>query len=56
MLLVPVAKFALVGMGHNEMTVPLLLLLLQEVDVVGIFRYKDTWPLCIEFLTTVSSM
>lgn len=22
----------------------------REVDVVGIFRYKNTWPLCIEFL------
>lgn len=23
---------------------------IREVDVVGIFRYKNTWPLCIEFL------
>lgn len=22
----------------------------REVDVIGIFRYKNTWPLCIEFL------
>ncbi|CAI0404186.1 unnamed protein product [Linum tenue] len=22
----------------------------REVDVVGVFRYKNTWPLCIEFL------
>jgi len=22
----------------------------REVDVVGIFRYKNTWPLCLEFL------
>ncbi|MCE3049489.1 hypothetical protein HAX54_045008 [Datura stramonium] len=21
-----------------------------EVDVIGIFRYKNTWPLCLEFL------
>ncbi|KAH0859196.1 hypothetical protein HID58_087457 [Brassica napus] len=23
-----------------------------EVDVVGVFRYKNTWPLCLEFLTS----
>lgn len=22
----------------------------REVDVLGVFRYKNTWPLCIEFL------
>ena len=38
------------GMGHSEMTVPLTSAAIREVDVVGIFRYKDTWPLCIEFL------
>ncbi|KAK6125928.1 hypothetical protein DH2020_040317 [Rehmannia glutinosa] len=41
-------KVCLVGMGHTEMTLPLARLL--EVDVVGIFRYKNTWPLCLEFL------
>lgn len=24
----------------------------REVDIIGIFRYKDTWPLCLEFLRT----
>jgi threonine dehydrogenase-like Zn-dependent dehydrogenase len=24
----------------------------REVDVIGIFRYRNTWPLCIEFLKT----
>ncbi|KAI4967104.1 hypothetical protein ZWY2020_031038 [Hordeum vulgare] len=38
------------GMGHNEMTVPLTSAAIREVDVVGIFRYKDTWPLCLDFL------
>ncbi|KAG8483016.1 hypothetical protein CXB51_021872 [Gossypium anomalum] len=64
----------LVGMGHHEMTVPLLQLLQGTYfddavkilfygalaicfehqswvdDVIGIFRYRNTWPLCIEFL------
>lgn len=22
----------------------------REVDVIGIFRYKNTWPLCLEFI------
>ncbi|XP_065870524.1 sorbitol dehydrogenase [Euphorbia lathyris] len=43
-------KVCLVGMGHNEMTVPLTPAAAREVDVVGVFRYKNTWPLCIEFL------
>eukprot|EP01018_Ginkgo_biloba_P011939 Gb_04942 [translate_table: standard] len=43
-------KVCLVGMGHNEMTVPLTPAAAREVDVVGVFRYRNTWPLCIEFL------
>ncbi|XAR71844.1 L-iditol 2-dehydrogenase [Bertholletia excelsa] len=27
-----------------------ILMFKKEVDVVGIFRYKNTWPQCIEFL------
>ncbi|KAL6004611.1 hypothetical protein ACLOJK_005166 [Asimina triloba] len=29
-----------------------LLNILIEVDIIGIFRYKNTWPLCLEFLRT----
>ncbi|KAK8934999.1 Sorbitol dehydrogenase [Platanthera zijinensis] len=43
-------KVCLVGMGHDEMTVPLTSAAAREVDIVGVFRYKDTWPLCIEFM------
>ncbi|KAI6672287.1 hypothetical protein NL676_000193 [Syzygium grande] len=43
-------KVCLVGMGHNHMTVPLTPAAAREVDVIGIFRYKNTWPLCLEFL------
>jgi L-iditol 2-dehydrogenase len=46
----PGGRVCLVGMGHNEMTVPLTSAAIREVDVVGIFRYKDTWPLCLDFL------
>ncbi|KAJ0099598.1 hypothetical protein Patl1_20047 [Pistacia atlantica] len=43
-------KVCLVGMGHLEMTVPLTPAAAREVDVIGIFRYKNTWPLCLEFI------
>ncbi|TYH41303.1 hypothetical protein ES332_D12G306600v1 [Gossypium tomentosum] len=43
-------KVCLVGLGHNEMTVPLTPAAAREVDVIGVFRYKNTWPLCIELL------
>ncbi|CAM0911752.1 unnamed protein product [Alopecurus aequalis] len=46
----PGGRVCLVGMGHNEMTVPLTSAAIREVDVVGVFRYKDTWPLCLDFL------
>lgn len=28
----------------------ILALSFREVDVIGVFRYKNTWPLCLEFL------
>lgn len=43
-------KVCLVGMGHDEMTVPLTPAAAREVDIFGVFRYKNTWPLCLEFL------
>ncbi|KAL2550317.1 Sorbitol dehydrogenase [Forsythia ovata] len=43
-------QVCLVGMGHSIMTVPLTPAAVREIDVIGIFRYKNTWPLCIEFL------
>ncbi|KAF2315694.1 hypothetical protein GH714_040223 [Hevea brasiliensis] len=46
----PGGKVCLVGMGHNEMTVPLTPAAAREVDVIGVFRYTNTWPLCLEFL------
>lgn len=45
-------KVCLVGMGHGMMNVPLTPAAAREVDVIGVFRYKNTWPLCLEFLTS----
>lgn len=43
-------RVCLIGMGHEHMTLPLTATAAREVDVIGIFRYKNTWPLCIEFM------
>lgn len=45
-------KVCLIGLACAEMTVPLTLAAAREVDVIGIFRYCNTWPLCIELLRT----
>ncbi|KAK4340836.1 hypothetical protein RND71_039337 [Anisodus tanguticus] len=45
-------KVCLVRLGQSEMTLPLTSAAAREVDVIGIFRYRNTWPLCIEFLRT----
>lgn len=43
-------KVCLVGLGQCEMNLPLTPAAAREIDVIGIFRYRNTWPLCIEFL------
>ncbi|EFJ11947.1 hypothetical protein SELMODRAFT_271876 [Selaginella moellendorffii] len=44
-------KVCLIGMGHTEMTLPLTgAAAAREVDVVGVFRYRNTYPLCIQLL------
>ncbi|KAG6551988.1 hypothetical protein Mapa_006294 [Marchantia paleacea] len=41
-----------VGMGDNEMNLPLTPAAAREVDIRGVFRYRNTYPLCISLLTT----
>ncbi|XP_065870531.1 L-idonate 5-dehydrogenase-like [Euphorbia lathyris] len=45
-------KVCLVGLASSEMTLPLTPAAAREVDIVGIFRYRNTWPLCLELLRT----
>src|ERR1700761_2931461 len=40
----------LVGMGHPVQTLPLSAAALREVDVVGVFRYANTYPESIELI------
>ncbi|KAF3433043.1 hypothetical protein FNV43_RR24145 [Rhamnella rubrinervis] len=45
-------KVCLIGLAQTQTTVPLTPAAAREVDVIGIFRYRNTWPLCIEMLRT----
>ena len=38
----------LVGMGHPIQTLPLAAAALREVDIVGVFRYANTYAESIE--------
>ncbi|HEU4948085.1 MAG TPA: NAD(P)-dependent alcohol dehydrogenase [Kribbella sp.] len=40
----PGGAVVLVGMGADEVTLPLSLLQRREINVVGTFRYANTWP------------
>ncbi|XP_057853999.2 L-idonate 5-dehydrogenase isoform X1 [Cryptomeria japonica] len=43
-------KVCLVGMLHDKMTLPLTAAAAREVDVLGIFRHRNTYGTCIELL------
>lgn len=45
-------RVCLVGCGHVEMKVPLCGAAQREVDILGIFRYRNTYPLCIDLLSS----
>uniref|UniRef100_A0A2I3H2Q4 Sorbitol dehydrogenase n=1 Tax=Nomascus leucogenys TaxID=61853 RepID=A0A2I3H2Q4_NOMLE len=44
----------LVGLGSEMTTVPLLHAAIQEVDIKGVFRYCNTWPVAISMLASKS--
>ncbi|KAI7841868.1 hypothetical protein COHA_004397 [Chlorella ohadii] len=45
-------RIVLVGMGQEEMTLGLTEACIREVDIVGSFRYCNTYPLCISLLAS----
>ncbi|KAK4533968.1 hypothetical protein CCYA_CCYA20G4041 [Cyanidiococcus yangmingshanensis] len=45
-------RVCLVGMGAAEMRVPLVEASSREVDIVGVFRYCNTYPTCLALLAS----
>ncbi|KAF4660387.1 hypothetical protein FOL47_007180 [Perkinsus chesapeaki] len=41
----------LVGMGTPDMTLPILNAAIREVDIKGVFRYRNTYPTCIDLIS-----
>lgn len=44
----------LVGLGSDMTTIPLVHAALREVDIKGVFRYCNTWPVAISMLASKS--
>jgi L-iditol 2-dehydrogenase len=47
-------RICLVGMGSTDMRVPLVEASSREIDIVGVFRYRNTYPTCIALLASGS--
>ena len=45
-------KILLVGCGQNEMKLPLTSASQREVDVLGLFRYRDTYPTALDLMAS----
>lgn len=45
-------KLALVGMGASNPTIPLNDAAVREIDLVGVFRYVNTWPDALRLLAS----
>jgi L-iditol 2-dehydrogenase len=43
-------KVVVVGMGQDNMTLPMSTVGVRELDVLGCFRYANTYPLCLSLL------
>ena len=48
----PAGRVLLVGLGSDEMMMPVSHIQNNEIIVTGVFRYTNTWPIGIEFLAT----
>lgn len=46
----PGGKILIIGMGNPIQTLPISAASLKEVDLVGVFRYANTYPRVIELL------
>jgi L-iditol 2-dehydrogenase len=44
----PAGRAVLVGMGADELALPMSIVQNREIELVGTFRYANTWPTAIE--------
>ncbi|KAI0391692.1 alcohol dehydrogenase GroES-like domain-containing protein [Xylariaceae sp. FL0594] len=51
----PGGKIMIIGMGTPVQTLPISAASLKEVDLVGVFRYANTYPVAIELLLSTLS-
>lgn len=48
----PAGRVILVGMGNDDVTLPVSYIQNKEIWVSGVFRYANTWPLGIEMVAS----
>ncbi|MFL4475756.1 NAD(P)-dependent alcohol dehydrogenase [Paeniglutamicibacter sp. MACA_103] len=48
----PRGRTVLVGMGADDVLLPVSVIQNREIELTGIFRYVDTWPAAIEMVAT----
>lgn len=48
----PGGRIVLVGMGADEIALPVSLIQSRELVLTGVFRYANTWPIAIELVRT----
>lgn len=48
----PGGTAVLVGMGSDELEIPIALLQHREINLTGTFRYVNTWPTAIDLIST----
>jgi L-iditol 2-dehydrogenase len=48
----PAGRIVLVGMGADDVSLPVARIQSRELVLTGVFRYANTWPLAIELAST----
>ncbi|MFC4222993.1 NAD(P)-dependent alcohol dehydrogenase [Lysinibacter cavernae] len=48
----PGGRIVYVGMGPDTIELPIALIQMREIEVTGIYRYANTWPLAIELASS----